>query len=324
MKKLVLRQNLTPAEATGLMDRMIEGRYTPAQAAGYLMALRMKGESKDEIAAFARAMRGHARTISPSAEPLVDTCGTGGDSSGTFNISTAAAFIAAGTGVRIAKHGNRSVSSSSGSVDVLEEMGVKMLEPEDVCRCIEMTGIGFMFAPLFHPAMKNVAPVRKELEMRTVFNILGPLANPAGASAQVLGVFDPELTETMAHVLSDLGTKRALVVHSEGMDEIGLGITKMSELKYGRVETTLFDASSVGIERWEVPKAGSKAESASIITELLRAKLGPARDIACLNAAAAIYVADKAESIREGLAMARLSIDSTAAWDKLLQVRRFV
>jgi len=323
MKKLVLRQNLAPAEAAGLMDRMIEGKYTPAQAAGYLTALRMKGETREEIAAFARAMRGHARTISPSAEPLVDTCGTGGDSSGTFNISTAAAFIAAGSGVRIAKHGNRSVSSSSGSVDVLEEMGVKMLEPDSVSRCIETTGIGFMFAPLFHPAMKNVAPVRKELEMRTVFNILGPLANPAGASAQVLGVFDPELTETMAHVLMDLGTKRALVVHSEGMDEIGLGITKMSELKDGRVETTLFDASSVGIERWEVPKAGSKAESAGIIIELLKAKLGPARSIACLNAAAAIYVAEKAESIREGLVMARLSIDSTAAWNKLLQVRRF-
>jgi anthranilate phosphoribosyltransferase len=323
LQKITERKGLAPAEARSAMDRIMGGSSTPAQTAAFLVALKMKGETREEVAAFAEAMRAKAVNIRPSREPLVDTCGTGGDSSGTFNISTAAAIIAAGSGVAVAKHGNRAVSGKSGSADVLEELGVGMHKPDDVRRCIDEAGIGFMFAPFFHPAMKNVAEVRRELGIRTVFNILGPLTNPAGAGAQVLGVYDPELTGTMADVLMRLGAKRALVVHSEGMDEIGLGTTKISELRDGRVETRIIDASEFGIDRADVPRADSKEESARIILDVLRAKLGPARDIAALNAAAAIYVGGIAESIADGLARACRAIDSTAAFGKLEELRNF-
>jgi anthranilate phosphoribosyltransferase len=269
-------------------------------------------------------MRSHCLSIRPSREPLVDTCGTGGDSSNTFNVSTAAALIAAGAGVAIAKHGNRSVSSASGSADVLEALGVTMLQPQEVEMCIDRFGIGFMYAPHFHPAMKNVAPVRKELETRTIFNILGPLANPAGASAQVLGVFDPGLTEIMASVLLDLGVKRALVVHSEdGMDEIGLGNTKVSELRDGKVETRIISAADFHIDQGEVPKVKSKEDSASIIRAVLGGIRGPARSVAALNAAAAIYVAGMTDSIADGLRLAFDSIFSKAAMGKLEELRSF-
>ncbi len=322
-RKLMRRENLTREEARAAMNGIMSGKSSHVQTAAFLVALQMKGPTREEITALAMEMRSHGVSIRPSREPLVDTCGTGGDSSNTFNISTAAALIAAGANVPIAKHGNRSVSSSCGSADVLEALGVRMLQPEEVESCINRIGIGFMFAPYFHPAMKNVAPVRKELETRTIFNILGPLANPAGASAQVLGVFDPELTEIMARVLLDLGTKRALVVHSEGMDEIGLGCTRVSELLNGQVDTTIIHAADFGIERQPVPKVSSKEESASIIRGVLNGDRGPARAIAALNAAAAIYVAGLAGGIADGLERAFASIDSKAALAKLDELRDF-
>lgn len=323
LQKLMRRENLTPDEARSAMDGIMDGKSTPVQTTAFLVALEMKGKTEQEIAALAGAMRSHAKTIRPVREPLVDTCGTGGDSSGTFNISTTAALIAAGSGVVIAKHGNRAVSSKSGSADVLEQLGVAMLQPDEVRRCIDEIGIGFMFAPYFHPAMKNVAEVRRELGVRTVFNILGPLTNPAGAHAQVLGVFDPDLTETMAGVLMELGTKRALVVHSEGMDEIGFGFTKMSEVLDGRVKTRYVNAADYGFDMQEVPTAGSKEESSQITLDVLHGKPGPARDISLLNAAAAIYVSGIAETITEGLDLACKSIDRGAAIDKLDAMRRF-
>jgi anthranilate phosphoribosyltransferase len=317
------RENLTPQEAGDAMKMLMSKEADPVKKAAFLVALQMKGPTREEIAALAGAMRSHAKIIHPLREPLVDTCGTGGDSSNTFNISTAAAFIAAGAGVTIAKHGNRSVSSACGSADVLETLGVGMLQPEAVERCIDQIGIGFMFAPYFHPAMKNVAEVRKLLETRTIFNILGPLANPAGASAQVLGVFDPNLREVMANVLLDLGTERALVVHSNGMDEIGLGCTIISELRDGMVTTREIDAVGFGIAGGAVPKVASKEESASVIWSVLNGDRGPARDISMLNAAAAIYVAGAADSITDGLRLARDSIDSGAAMAKLEALREF-
>ena len=323
LEKLMRREDLTQEEAESAMGSIMDGRYTPAQAAAFLIALKMKGESLEEIAALARAMRKRAITIAPSVGNLVDTCGTGGDSSGTFNISTTAAFIAAGSGVAIAKHGNRAVSGRCGSADVLEELGVKMLPPDAVRKCIEKTGMGFMFAPLYHPAMRNVAALRRELGVRTVFNILGPLTNPAGAKAQVLGVYDASLTETMAEVLRALGAGRALVVHSGGMDEIGLGKTRVSELKNGEIRTYTLDASEFGFREQKVPKAGSKEESARIMLAVLEGEMGAARDIALLNAAAAIYVGGKAGTMEEGVELARLSVDSGAALRKLEMLRAF-
>ena len=321
--KLVLKENLTPEEASRAMKKIMSGESTAAQTGAFLTALRMKVETKEEIAALAAEMRRHAKSIHPSREPLVDTCGTGGDSTGTFNISTTAALIAAGAGVNIAKHGNRSVSSKCGSADVLEELGAKMLQPEDVRRCIDGIGIGFMFAPYFHPAMMNVKGVRGELGFRTFFNMLGPLTNPAGASAQVIGVFHPDLTDTMAEVLLILGTTRALVVHSDGMDEIGLGFTRISELEDGKVETRMLDASDFGIAKQEVPKVSSKEESSRITLGVLRGEMGAAREISVINAAAAIYVAGMAEGIVEGLVLARRSIDSGAAMARLEALRSF-
>ena len=323
LEKLTRREDLTREEAESAMGSIMDGEYTSAQAAAFLIALKMKGESREEIAALARAMRKRAITIEPSAANLVDTCGTGGDSAGTFNISTTAAFIAAGSGVAIAKHGNRAVSGRCGSADVLEELGVRMLPPDAVRECIEMTGMGFMFAPLYHPAMRNVAALRKELGVRTVFNLLGPLTNPAGAKAQVLGVFDESLTETMAYVLKALGTERALVVHSGGMDEIGLGKTMVSELKNGEVRAYTLVASEFGFTEQKVPTAGSKEEGARIALSVLEGGRGAARDIALLNAAAAIYVGGKAGTMEDGVELARRSVDSGAAMRKLEMLRAF-
>ena len=323
MKKLAAGQDLSGEEAEQAMEGMVSGSFTPAQSAGMLMALKMKGESEEEIASFARVMRKHAVRIAPKAERLVDTCGTGGDSLRTFNISTAAALVACGAGVRVAKHGNRSVSSNSGSADVLEALGAKILQPPAVEKCIEETGFGFMFAPYFHPAMKNVASVRKELGVRTVFNILGPLANPAGARAQLLGVFDAVAAAKMANVLARLGSEHAMVVHSEGMDEIGLGKTQVFEVNEGRVSPYVLDAASFGLARQEIPQAQSAKESAGIILGVLQGELGAARAVSLINAAAAIYVSGKAGSIEDGLQMAEQSVDSGKAMEKLERIREF-
>lgn len=322
--KIMGGENLSEEEAEGLMEKIMGGEYNDAQIAGVLVALKMRGESAGEISSFAKVMRKHSVKISPQVEgTLVDTCGTGGDGSSTFNISTAAAFIACGAGVPVAKHGNRSVSSRSGSADVLEALGGSMLQPDKVRECVEKVGFGFMFAPYFHPAMKNVMPARKALGVRTVFNILGPLTNPADASAQVLGVFEPGLTRVMAEVLGSLGSSHALVVHSGGMDELGLGESRVSELKGGKVETYTLDARELGFEKREVPTCGSSEESAGIIRGVLRGSGGAGRDVSVLNAAAAIYVGGKAGSIKEGVEVAKNSIDSGDAQKKLEEFAGF-
>lgn len=323
IKKLSEGRDLSSEEAEQAMEGMISGSFTPAQTAGMLVALKMKGETVEEIAAFASVMRKHAVKITPKEGRLVDTCGTGGDSLHTFNISTAAALIACGAGVPIAKHGNRSVSGKSGSADVLEALGARILPPKQVEECLDKTGFGFMFAPHFHPAMKNAMPARRELGIRTVFNILGPLSNPAGAHAQLLGVFDAGVAVKMAQVLAMLGAGHALVVHSKGMDEIGLGETQVFEVKGGRISEYVLDAKKLGIREREIPKAHSGGESAKIILGVLEGREGAARDIALLNAAAAIYVSGKAGSIGEGLGMAAQSVDSGKAMKKLDEIRKF-
>jgi len=324
LKTVVEGQNLSQQEARLAMGAMMEGTLTHAQTAGLLIALRMKGETAEEIAEFALAMQERAVLIAPSAQPLVDTCGTGGDSSHTFNVSTAAGIVASACGVKIAKHGNRSVSSKCGSADVLEALGVKMLLPAQVEKCINEIGFGFMFAPLFHPAMKNVMPVRKELGVRTVFNILGPLSNPAGAKRQVLGVYSPSLVPKMAEVLLRLGAKHALVVHSEGIDEIGLGNTQACEVLDGKIRAFELHGSDFGLEARELPKVHSSQEGAKALLDILSGKeKGAALDITLLNAAAAIYVSGSAPSIKEGLEIARQAVPSGAALAKLKQLQAF-
>ncbi|VVC01574.1 Anthranilate phosphoribosyltransferase [uncultured archaeon] len=323
IRKLSAGENLPENEAGEAMEGMISGKLSPAQAAGILVALRMKGETVQEITAFARVMRQHAVRIHPKADGLVDTCGTGGDSSHTFNVSTTAAIVAAGAGASVAKHGNRSVSSSCGSADVLEQLGVGILRPPQVEKCIEEVGFGFMFAPYFHPAMKNVGPVRKELGIRTVFNILGPLTNPAGAQSQLLGVYDAAMARKMADALNSLGTAHALVVHSDGIDEIGLGATKVCEVKNGKVEEYGIDAKEFGFASHAIPKAKSREEGAKILLDALSGSDGAARDVALLNAGAAIYVAGKVSSIAAGVASAQQSIDSGKAMDVLEKLRKF-
>ncbi|MCX6769603.1 MAG: anthranilate phosphoribosyltransferase, partial [Candidatus Micrarchaeota archaeon] len=315
--------NLSPAEARLAMGSMMEGTLTHAQMAGLLIALKMKGETAEEIAEFALAMREHGVKITPSAQLLVDTCGTGGDSSHTFNVSTAAGIIASACGVKIAKHGNRSVSGRCGSADVLEALGVKMLAPSEVEKCIDGTGFGFMFAPLFHPAMKNVMPVRKELGVRTVFNILGPLSNPAGAKRQVLGVYEPPLVGKMAEVLLKLGSKHALVAHSEGIDEIGLGHTQVCEVLDGKIRAFEMHGSDFGLEARGLPKVHSPQEGAKALLSILSGEEGAGLDVSLLNAAAAIYVSGSASSIKEGLGMARQAVSSGNALGKLRQLQEF-
>ncbi len=322
--KLVERRNLTQAEAEAAMKSIMSGEATQAQIGAFLTALRMKGETMEEIAACARVMREFAERINPKVSGvLVDTCGTGGDKIKTFNISTLAAFAAAGAGLAIAKHGNRSVTSKSGSADVLEALGVKIdCSPEQVQRCIERTGIGFMFAPVFHRAMKHVAAPRKEIGVRTIFNILGPLTNPASAKAQVLGVFDAALTEKMAGALGNLGVEKAVVVHGlDGLDEIStLGETQISELRDSKVKTYKAKPEGFGFRRASISDlAGGDANfNARIAIDILKnGAKGAKRDIVVLNAAAAIYAAGKAATIREAIPLASEAIDSGKAYEKL-------
>ena len=323
LQKLTEGKDLNADEAESMMQRIMRGESNDAEIGAFLVSLKMKGETTEEITAFAKVMRENSNSIHSEVELLVDTCGTGGDKSGTFNISTTSAFIAAGAGVNIAKHGNRSVSSKCGSVDVLEELGAKMLQPSEVEKCIEDIGIGFMFAPYFHPAMKHVMPARKALGIRTVFNVLGPLTNPAGAQAQVLGVFNESMTEKMAEVLSNLGSKHALVVHGEGTDEIVFGKTKVSELKNGKIKTYVLDGKELGFDGGEVPKPESKEENAKILENVLKGEEGTAKEISILNAAAAIYVGEKAGSIQEGVTVARESVDSGKAYKKFKEFIEF-
>ena len=320
--------DLSAAEMEAGMDAIMDGEWTPVQVGAFLTALRIKGESVDEICAAARSMRHHAMSIDAGAPPIVDTCGTGGDGAGTFNISTAAAFIAAGAGVKIAKHGNRAASSRCGSVDVLAALGVTIdASPETVGRCVREVGIGFLFAPKLHGAMKYAIGPRRELGVRTVFNVLGPLTNPAGATAQVIGIFDETLVEPIARVLALLGTERAFVVHGEdGLDEISTAAwTKIAELKNGEVQLSRFDPRPWcgGDFADATTLAGGDAdENAAIIQQILDGKTGPKADIARLNAAAAIQVAGKADNWSMATALAQEAIDSGAAKEKLAALIR--
>ncbi|MCK4243099.1 MAG: anthranilate phosphoribosyltransferase [Dehalococcoidia bacterium] len=318
---LVSGQSLTMEQAGMVMEEIMGGEATPAQFGVFVTALRLKGETVEEIAGMARVMREKAIPVAVS-EPVVDTCGTGGDGSGSFNISTAAAFVVAGAGLKVAKHGNRSMSSICGSADVMEALGVNIdLGAEQVQRCLEEVGIGFMFAPNFHPAMKYAAAPRREIGIRTVFNILGPLTNPAGAKAQVLGVAEGSLTMKMARVLELLGCYHALVVHGEdGLDEITPGgRTTICELKEGIIKSYSVTPEEFGFPRVSVEslRGGSPQENAEILHRILKGAKGPRRDIVLMNAAAALVAGDRAENLEQGIQIATEAIDSGKALEKL-------
>ncbi|MBN1133841.1 MAG: anthranilate phosphoribosyltransferase [Methanosarcinaceae archaeon] len=299
---------------------------TDAQIGAFLMALKMKGETPYEIAGFVKGMKKAANLIYPNVDGvLVDTCGTGGDIHNTINVSTAAAIITAASGVSVAKHGNYSITSLSGSADVLKELGIKIDHtPNNVKKSIENTGIGFMLAPVFHPAMKRVAGPRKELSVRTVFNILGPLTNPASATAQLIGVYDKNLCETLAQVLKIIGTKHALVVNGDGMDEISnISDTYVAELKNGAISTYTMTPEELGIKRAKANEivGGTPKENAQDINYILKGEKGPKRDIVVINASAALYVAGKADSIKNAIPIVEDLIDSGKALEKLNEFR---
>ncbi|MFH1287090.1 MAG: anthranilate phosphoribosyltransferase [bacterium] len=326
IKKIVEKNDLPEQEAINVMREIMTGIATPSQIACFITALRLKGETVEEIAGCAKVMRETAKKINLKSSTIVDTCGTGGDGTHTFNISTATAFVVAGAGVAVAKHGNRSVSSKSGSADVLQELGVN-IEADVLCveDCVNSTGIGFLFAPLFHPAMKFAIGPRREIGIRTVFNLLGPLTNPADAGFQVLGVYDGELTEVMANVLGKLGSRRVFVVHGEdGLDEVTTtGRTKVSELKDGKVATYFVTPEDFGLKRAGLNdlRGGLPKENAEILLDILRGEKGCRRDIVLLNAAFAISACGKANSIKDGMNIAAESIDSGNALAKLKSLK---
>ena len=323
--KVVDRQNLTESEAVSAFDTIMSGEATPAQIGALLTALRMKGETVDEIVGGASSMRRHAVRIDTGGAPVVDTCGTGGDGLNTFNISTTAALVVAGAGVPVAKHGNRAISSRCGSADLLAALGIQIEVAADVVeQCIQEAGFGFLFAPRLHPAMKHAMGPRREMGIRTLFNMLGPLTNPAGAKAQLIGVFLPELTETFARVLQRLGSRRAFVVHGhDGMDEITTTTTtRVSELRDGQVRTYELDPLDFvdRASRLDELAGGSPDDNAHIAREILSGKASPQRDIVCLNAAAAIVAGGKADTMVNGWRLAGEAIDSGRAADVLKRV----
>lgn len=328
LNRLIQGESLSEGDAEEVMEAIADGRVSPVRTGALLCLLRSKGEVVEEISGFARVMRRRMISVAaPEGLPLVDSCGTGGDGSGTFNISTAAALVAAAAGTSIAKHGNRSISSRCGSADVLEALGVPLeFDPESSVERLKRDRFLFLFAPAIHPAMKNVVPVRRELGIRTVFNLLGPLTNPAGALHQVIGVYSEEWTEPIATVLGQLGSKCALVVHgADGLDEITLtGTTKISELRDGWVRTYHFHPREVGFEccTGEELRGGTPEENAEIIRGVLNGKSGPPRDITVLNAGAVIYAGGGAESIAEGVERAQRSIDSGEAAELLERITR--
>ena len=326
IKMLIDNLSLSEAEMAECMKEIMEGKATDAQIGAFLTGLRIKGETIEEITGAARIMREKAITIK-APEGVLDTCGTGGDMSHTFNISSTTAIVVSACGVPVAKHGNRSVSSQSGSADLLETLGVKIdLSPEKVETCLFETGFGFLFAPLFHPAMKYAIGPRREMGIRTIFNILGPLTNPAGARRQLLGVFADNLTETLAMVLGNLGAIDAMVIHGEdGLDEISISdATKVSRFKDGRVENFFVAPEDFGIRRKEIDliRGGNKEENAMITLSILKGERGPKRDIVLMNSAAALMVAGKAEDFRTALLIAADAIDSGVASEKLEKVKK--
>ncbi len=324
--KAVGGAHLSEEEMVAVMDQVMEGQATPAQIGALLVALRLKGESVEEIAGAARVMRAKCTPVPCQAlgrgEALVDTCGTGGDGSGTFNVSTTAAFVTAGAGVKVAKHGNRSVSSLCGSADLMEALGVPLdLTPEQVGACIDRAGIGFLFAPALHGAMRHAIGPRREIGLRTIFNLLGPLTNPAGATAQALGVYDKKLVEPLARVLARLGCASAYVVHGlGGLDEISItGPTLVARLKDGGVEVFTFAPEDLGLARADFGeiKGGDAKQNARLTLEVLEGRPSPKRDMVLINAAAALAAAGAADDMREGVSMAARAIDSGAAMARL-------
>jgi anthranilate phosphoribosyltransferase len=328
LAQLLDGRDLTRDEARSVMDTIMSGEATPAQIGGFLVALRLKGETADEIAGCAEAMRAHVLPVSPQRSDLVDTAGTGGDGGRTFNISTAAALVAAAAGAGVAKHGNRSVSSASGSADVLEALGFELaLSPERIAQSIDELGFGFMFAPSHHPAMKHAGPVRQELATRTVFNVLGPLTNPAGARAQVVGVYAPELVPVIADVLAKLGARRAFVVHGAGgIDELSpAGPNLVCEVVDGDVRRRQIDPLDLGVPRChpEELRGGTAAENAQTIHEVFAGKTGACRSAILLNAAGAIAAAGHADDLAEAVPLAEEALDSGAAADRLAELAAF-
>jgi anthranilate phosphoribosyltransferase len=333
VRTLVDRRDLTRIEAAAAMEAIMSGAATNAQIAAFLTALRMKGETVEELIGFAQVMRQKAVKVQARAsevmaqtgtdrEMLIDTCGTGGDASGTFNVSTATAFVVAGAGLRVAKHGNRSVSSLCGSADVVETLGISIeLTPPQVARCVDEAGIGFLYAPLLHTAMKHVMPARREMGIRTVFNMLGPLTNPAGANVQVIGVYADALCEPLARVLAELGTLRAAVVHgADGLDEISnTGESHLCEVHEGVVRSSRVRPEDFGLPRAAIAelRGGDREENARIIRQVLAGEPGPRRDIVLMNAAVALVMGAKARELKEGVAQAAHAIDSGAATHRL-------
>jgi anthranilate phosphoribosyltransferase len=333
VRQLVDRKDLSRIEAAAAMEAIMSGAATNAQIAAFLTALRMKGETVEELIGFAQVMRQKAVRIrvhddevagmtGTDREMLIDTCGTGGDATGTFNVSTATAFVVAGAGLKVAKHGNRSVSSLCGSADVVETLGINLdLTPQKVARCVDEVGIGFLYAPLLHTAMRHVMPVRREMAIRTVFNMLGPLTNPASANAQIIGVYSAALTEPLARVLAELGTVRAFVVHgADNLDEISnTGESRVSEVREGMVRSYTVRPEDFGLARTTIGElmGGDREENARIIRAILDGDAGPKRDIVLMNSAAALVAGAKARDLKEGVGLAAHSIDSGASLRKL-------
>jgi anthranilate phosphoribosyltransferase len=330
IEKLGRHEDLTADEAAGAMAAIMDGRAAPAQIAGLLIGLAMKGERPAEIVGLARTMRSHAVQMTERIGTVFDTCGTGGDRSGTFNISSCAAIVVAACGVRVAKHGNRSVSSRSGSADVFEALGVNVAAaPGVVERCLIEAGIGFFFAPTFHPSMRHAAPTRRELGVRTAFNLLGPLTNPAGATRQLVGVPRPELTELLARALMLLGSERAWVVHgADGIDEISTtGYTKVSECRNGSVNTFYVHPAEVGLPKAQPDalQGGDAQQNAAIVRSILEGRRGAARDVVLFNAGASLFIAGAASSVADGIARASRALDRGDArrtLDRMVEVSR--
>ncbi len=325
IQTVINKTDLSENEMRSVMNNIMTGECTDAQIAGFLVGLRSKGETVDEITAAASVMRELASRVHINHDNLIDTCGTGGDGSNTFNISTTAAFVVAAAGGHVAKHGNRSVSSKSGSADVLETAGVKLeLTPEQVAQCVEEIGIGFMFAPMHHSAMKHAIGPRKDLGVRTVFNVLGPLTNPAGAKRQVMGVFSKDWLETLANVLKNLGSEQVMIVHSEdGMDEISISApTNIAELKDGEIKTYKIEPEQFGMQRADISTlvVENVEESFNVMQAVLDNQSGPTQDIVLLNAGAAIYTAGIEDTLATGIASARQVIENGSASSRLNQL----
>ncbi len=322
IQRIVAGGRLHEEEAAAVAREIMAGRASAAQIGGFLVALRMRGESVDEIVGFVRAVRDGAMPTPIAGDDVIDTCGTGGDGRGTFNISTAVAFVAAAAGCRVAKHGNRSVSSACGSADVLVELGVRIdLPPERTAASIEQIGVGFLMAPLYHPGARHAVEPRKQIGIRSIFNTIGPLVHPARARRQLIGVYAAELTETMAQVLQRLGSTHCLIVHGEdGMDEISITApTRVTELRDGAIKTHRIAPEDMGLQRAEIDAiaGGDAAANARLLRSVLAGEAGPRRDVVLLNAGAAIYVGGRAATLGEGVAGAIKAIDSGAAMDKL-------